>query len=103
MLLLSSRLMKQSAARLVRALAVLLLFVPAPMGVLGQTAAVAAPAQTLAAQPAVIIPEEEPEDEEDPWTARFLPATVVLLSVVAIGASASYYLVRIRGRYRVAE
>ena len=95
--------MKHSAANFVRALAVLLLFVPAPMGVIGQTAAVATPGETLAAEPAVIVPEEAEEDEGDPWTARFLPASVVVLSVVAIGASASYYLIRIRGRYRVAE
>ena len=84
MALLSSRLMKRSVANFVRALAVFLLFVPAPIGVFGQ-----AP--------------EAAEEEEDPWTARFLAPAVVVLCVVAIGASASYYVVRIRGRYRIAE
>jgi hypothetical protein len=101
--MLSSQLMKQSVAKFVRALTVLLLFVPAPMGVVNQAPAMAAPAETLAAEPAVILPEEAEEEEQDPWTARFLAPAVVVLSVVAVGASASYYVVRIRGRYRVAE
>jgi len=103
MALLSSRLMKQSLANFARALVVLLLFVPAPMGVIGQSPAMASSADTLAAEPAVILPEESVEEEQDPWTARFLAPAVVVLCVVAVGASVSYYVVRIRGRYRVAE
>ena len=70
---------------------------------MGQTPAVAAPAETLAAEPAVILPDEAEEAEEEPWTARFLGPAVVIICVAAIGASASYYVVRIRGRYRVAD
>lgn len=101
--MLSSRLMKQSVANFARALALVLLFVPGPISIVNQAPAMAAPADTLAAEPAVILPEESVEEEQDPWTARFLPAAVVVLSVVAVGASVSYYVVRIRGRYRVAE
>ena len=95
--------MKQSVANFVRALAVVLLFLPGPVAIVAQSPAMAAPAETVAAEPAVILPEEEAEDEEDPWTARFLAPAVVVIAVVAIGASLSYYVVRIRGRYRVAE
>ena len=79
----------------------MLLFVPAPLAVVGTPAAVAEPAQIVTAQPAVVVPEEAEEEAEDPWTARFLAPAVVVIAVVAIGASASYYIVRIRGRYRV--
>ncbi len=90
--------MKHSAANLVRALALLLLFVPAPLSI-----ATAAPAmaETVAAEPAVIVPEESEEAEEDPWTARFLGPAAVVIAVVVVGASISYYVVRVRGRYRV--
>lgn len=96
------RCMKQSLASLVRGLAVLLLFVPAPLAVVGSAPAEAATgAQVVAAEPAVEVPEAAAEDEEDPWTARFLAPAVVVIAVVAVGASLSYYVVRIRGRYRV--
>ncbi len=93
--------MKQSVANFVRALAVMLLFVPAPLAVVGTPPAVAEPVQIMAAEPAVVVPEAAEEEAEDPWTARFLAPAVVVIAVVAIGASASYYVVRIRGRYRV--
>ena len=93
--------MKQSVANLVRTLAVLLLFVPAPLSVVNATPAMAEPAQIMAAEPAVEIPEEGESESEDPWTARFLAPAVVVIAVVAIGASLSYYVVRVRGRYRV--
>ena len=95
--------MKHSVARLVRALAVLLLVVPAPVSLVNATPAMATPAEIVAAEPAVIVPDEAAEDEEDPWTARFLGPAAVVISVFAIGASAAYYVVRIRGRYRVAD
>lgn len=92
--------MKQSLANFVRALAVLLLFVPAPLAVVGAPAAYA-DAEVVAAEPAVVVPEEAEADEEDPWTARFLAPAVAVLGVIVIGASVSYYVVRVRGRYRV--
>ena len=94
--------MKQSLANIGRALVVLLLFVPAPLAAVGAPEAyAAADAQPLAADPAVEIPEEDEADEEDPWTARFLAPAVVVIAVVTVGASLLYYVVMVRGRYRV--
>ncbi len=94
--------MKRSLVEMVRGLAVLLLFVPAPLAIVGSAPAYAGTgAQVVAAEPAVEVPEAAEEAEDDPWTARFLAPAVVVLAVVAVGASLSYYVVRIRGRYRV--
>lgn len=95
--------MKQHVASIVRALAVLLLFVPAPLAVFDAPPAYAAPAVVVAAEPVVEVPDVEGEDEEDPWTTRFLAPAVVVIAVVTVGASLAYYLVRIRGRYRVVQ
>jgi hypothetical protein len=93
--------MKQSLTKLARALWVLLLFVPALLSVVGTPAAVAdTGAQIVAAEPAVVVPEEVEEGVEDPWTARFLAPLVFVIGVVSLGAAVSYYVVRIRGRYR---
>ena len=100
--MLSSGWMKDSLANFVRALAVLLLFVPAPLMVIDIPPAYAdTGAQVVASEPAVMVPEAAEEDEEDPWTARFLAPASVLIGVVVVGAAASYYIVRVRGRYRV--
>ncbi len=93
--------MKQSVASFARALVVLLLFVAAPLSVVNATPAMAEPAQIMAAEPAVVVSEEAEPEAEDPWTARFLAPAGVVIAVVAIGASAAYYVVRVRGRYRV--
>ncbi len=96
--------MKQSFDSLVRSLFVLLLFVPAPLAVVGTTPAVAHTAvQISAAVPAVVVPEEAEEPAEDPWTTRFLVPAVVVIGAIAVGAPAAYYVVAIRGRYRVVE
>jgi hypothetical protein len=96
--------MKQSPVNFARALAVVLLFVPAPLVGVEAPAAYAAPApQILAAEPAVEVPEPAEEETEDPWTTRFLAPAVVVIAAVAVGASAAYYVVRIRGRYRVVQ
>ncbi len=93
--------MKQSLTKLVRALWVLFLFVPAPLSVVGTPAAIADNgAQTVAAEPAVVVPEDAEESAEDPWTARFLAPLVFVIGAVSLGAAVSYYVVRIRGRYR---
>ena len=97
---LSSRSMKHSVTNFVRALAVLLMFVPAPVAVLNTPAAVAEPAQIMAAEPAVVLPDAAEEEAEDPWTARYLAPVSVVLTAVVVGAAVSYYVVRIRGRYR---
>ena len=58
---------------------------------------------TAANVPAVEAPPEAVEDDEHPWTTRFLAPIVLLIGAVAIGGSTLYYAVRIRGRYRVAD
>jgi hypothetical protein len=93
--------MKRSASGFIRALVVLVLFVPAPVAVVSTPPAMASPAEVVAAEPAVEVPEVAEDEGEDPWTARFLAPVVVVIAVVAVGASVSYYVVRIRGRYRV--
>lgn len=95
--------MKRFVESIVRALVVMLLFVPAPLVALDTTPAYAAPADGLVAQPAVEVPEAEEADEEDPWTARFLAPAVVVIAAITVGASLAYYVVRIRGRYRVVQ
>ena len=77
------------------------MFVPAPLSVVNATPAMAEPAQVVAAEPAVMLPEASEEETEDPWTARFLAPAVVVIGAIVVGASLSYYVVRIRGRYRV--
>lgn len=96
--------MKQSISHTVRALAVLLLFVPAPLAAVNAPAAYAdAAGPTVLAQPAVEVPEAAEEEEEQPWTMRFLAPATIALAVVTAGAALAYYVVRIRGRYRVVE
>lgn len=66
------------------------------------TAASAGAGQIVAGDaPAVEAPPDGGEEEEDPWTARFLAPTVLLLGVVALGGSVLYYGARVRGKYRV--
>lgn len=96
--------MKQSIANLVRALVVLLLLVPAPSALATPPPAPTdAAAEVVVAQPAVEVPEVSEEAEEQPWTQRFLAPAMVALGAVAIAATGAYYVVRIRGRYRLAE
>ncbi len=61
-------------------------------------------AQVMAGDmPAVEAPAEEADEEEDPWTARFLAPTVMLLGVVALVGSIGYYAVCVRGKYRIGQ
>ncbi len=91
--------MRKSPKTLVRGVVVALLFILA----LALAAPALAGVQVVAAEPAVVVPEEAEEAEEDPWTARFLGPAVVVIAVVSVGSAASYYLVRVRGRYRVVQ
>jgi hypothetical protein len=93
--------MKQSIAILVRTFVVLLLMAPAPA--LAAPSPATAALDTIVAQPAVEVVEESEEADEQPWTQRFLAPAMVVLGVIAVGASAAYYVVQIRGRYRLAE
>ncbi len=51
--------------------------------------------------PAVEAPPEAAEEEEAPWTTRFLAPTVLAIGVIALVGSVLYYGVRVRGRYKV--
>lgn len=83
--------------RVLFALLAVVVVIAVPTGV----AALQATDLVAAAEPAVEAPPEAAEDEEQPWTARFLAPTVLLLGVVALGGSVLYYGIRIRGRYKV--
>ncbi len=50
---------------------------------------------------AVPVPPAEEADDSLPWTARYLPVTIVALTVLTIGGVAAYYFFRIRGKYEV--
>ena len=77
------------------------MFVPAPLSVAGAPAALAdTGVQITAGEPAVVVPEEAEAGTEDPWTARFLAPLVLVIGVASLGVAISYYVVRIRGRYR---
>ena len=51
---------------------------------------------------AIEIPPIDPIEAPDPWTTRFLIPTILALTVVVIGGVVVYYLVAIKGRYKVA-
>ena len=50
---------------------------------------------------AVPVPPDEVEAADLPWTTRFLPPTLVLLTVLIIVGFAAYYVIRIRRKYEV--
>ena len=50
---------------------------------------------------AVPVPPAEIEAEEQPWTSRFLPPTLVLLTVLTIVGLGAYYVFGIRRKYEV--
>lgn len=54
-------------------------------------------------EPAEIAPSDAAEEEEQPWTARFLAPTLLLIGVLALVASLAYYGVRVRSRYEVVD
>jgi len=84
-----------------RGLVVLLLVVPVPIVLPARAADAQAPSRVAAAEPAVEVPKALDPALEQPWTARFLAPIVVVIGVVVVGAAGSYYILRIRGRYRV--
>jgi hypothetical protein len=92
--------MKHTLLNLVRALAVLLLVVPAPLALSNPSPAYAGMSEAAAA-PAVEAPAPLPPDTTEPWTARFLAPAIVVIGVAVVIAAGAYYVVRIRGRYRV--
>ncbi len=62
-----------------------------------------APANMSGVEPAVEAPPASEDEEEQPWTARFLAPTLLALGVVITVIATGYYATRIRGRYRVVE
>lgn len=67
----------------------------------GHALAAEPPATPAGTGPAVEAPPPAADEPEQPWTARFLAPTVMLLGGLALGGSVLYYAVRIRGRYTV--
>ena len=74
------------------------------------TAAMAQEEEGGAEEPAVVVddggaavpvPPPEAEAEELPWTSRFLPPALALLTVLTIGGFALYYIFGVRRRYQV--
>lgn len=51
--------------------------------------------------PAVVISDENAQEDDTAWTFRFLVPTVLALSGLALAAVAFAYGFRLRGRYRV--
>jgi hypothetical protein len=83
---------------------IVVLLLAFPAAAVATVPAGSASGDVLAADgPAVEAPAEAADEEEQPWTARYLAPAVLLLAVVAIGGSVLYYAVRIRGKYTVAR
>lgn len=67
------------------------------------------PTTTEASEPSSgIVPAEEApdvaeEEEEQPWTARFLAPTVLAIGAIATVATIVVYGLRVRARYEVVE
>ena len=51
--------------------------------------------------PAVEAESSAEAEEDQPWTSRFLAPTVLAVGVLGVVGAVGYYVVRIRGRYRV--
>jgi beta-lactamase regulating signal transducer with metallopeptidase domain len=51
--------------------------------------------------PAVETVEPAEEEEDQPWTSRFLVPTVLAIGALGVVAAAAFYVVRVRGKYRV--
>ena len=62
-----------------------------------------APENTSGVTPAVEAPAGETEEEEQPWTARFLAPALLVLGIVAVVLVVVYYGVRMRGRYKIVD
>jgi hypothetical protein len=60
-------------------------------------------ASVVAQEPAVSIPEDAETEEEQPWTARYLIPTLMVMGLVVLVAVLIAYGVRLRGRYRVVQ
>jgi hypothetical protein len=90
--------------------AVFLLAVAAPAGASGDgeeesaettETTVAAVPINAEDQPAVMIPPSEPEEREQPWTARYLIPLLVVTAIVLVIGVAIAYNHSVRHRYEV--
>ncbi len=64
---------------------------------------VALQSDVVAQQPAVEAPEPVPEDDDSPWTTRYLVPTLLAVMAVVMVLVVLGYFIRLRGRYRVVE
>ena len=54
-------------------------------------------------EPAVEADPRSEEEDEQPWTARFLAPLILTIGVIGLGVSLVGYVTRVKGRYTVAE
>ncbi len=54
-------------------------------------------------EPAEIAPAESEAEEDQPWTARFLAPTLLVIGVLVLVGSFAYYGFNVRGRYEVVD
>ncbi len=87
----------------------LLMFVFAPAGLAqeGEPAETTAPEEAVVAdvpEPAVEVVPEEPREEEQAWTFRYLvPTSLVIALLVVVGSIVAYFLKVVRTRYRLVQ
>jgi hypothetical protein len=58
---------------------------------------------TSGVTPAVEAPGGAAEDEEQPWTTRFLAPGLLVIGIIAVVLVVVYYGVRMRGRYEIVD
>lgn len=91
--------MRRTLVSVVMSLAVMT--VPATALPVPGPAVVDAAPMVAAQEPAVVVPEAAEDEEEQPWTSRFLVPTALAMTAVVLAGVAVGYGVRLRGRYRV--
>ena len=62
-----------------------------------------APANESGVTPAEEAPQDEADEPDQPWTARFLAPLVLTIGIAGLVISAVAYVVRVKSRYRVVE
>ena len=87
------------------ALALLLVVVTVPVAALAteaetESTTTAAPSGDEIV-PAVTVPPPEAEEEEAPWTSRFLAPAALALGVIGVIGIAVYYGAKVAAKYRV--
>jgi hypothetical protein len=58
---------------------------------------------TSGVTPAVEAPASGGEEEEQPWTTRFIAPGLLVLGIIAVVLVVVYYGVRMRGRYEIVD